>query len=147
MTDPEKRLLKLYQKCQRFSNVPQLHPQKLTTMSSPWPFSKWGINIVGPLRAQFRIVAIVYFTKWVEAKSMTLITDANFTKFIWYCTDLGSYILWSGTMGGNSTTRGCESSVMAIEFKSSSQSPTISKLTAKLKPSIRHQVCPEEEAR
>ncbi|GKB29964.1 reverse transcriptase domain-containing protein [Tanacetum coccineum] len=54
--------------------------QKLTLITSPWPFYKWGIDIArpfpkGPGKVKFLIVAIDYFTKWTEAKPVTTITD------------------------------------------------------------------------
>ncbi|XP_071739905.1 uncharacterized protein [Rutidosis leptorrhynchoides] len=40
-----------------------------------WPFCKWAIDIFGPITAcsrgiKFLVVAIDYFTKWVEAKAL-----------------------------------------------------------------------------
>ena len=35
-------------KCQRFTTVPRLPPEELTVITNPWPFYKWGINILGP---------------------------------------------------------------------------------------------------
>ena len=57
--------------------------EKLTAITSPWPFSQWGINIVGPLpqgkgQVKFLLVAIDYFTKWVEAEALATITEARF---------------------------------------------------------------------
>jgi hypothetical protein len=48
----------------------------------------WGIDIVDKLTlAQrnytFAIVAVEYFTKWVEAKPVTNITSTNIQKFFW----------------------------------------------------------------
>ena len=42
-------LVKRCDKCQRFGNVQRLPTEKLTAITSPWPFSKWGIDIVDPL--------------------------------------------------------------------------------------------------
>ena len=42
-------LVKKCDKCQRFRNVQRLSTEKLTTITSPWPFAQWGIDIVGPL--------------------------------------------------------------------------------------------------
>ena len=44
--------------------------------------------MIGPLptaraQAKFAIVAIDYFTKWVEAEPLSTITEAKCTKFIW----------------------------------------------------------------
>ena len=42
-------LVKRYDKCQRFGNIQRLPAEKLTAITSPWPFSQWGIDIVGQL--------------------------------------------------------------------------------------------------
>ena len=44
--------------------------------------------MIGPLptaraQAKFAIVAIDYFTKWVEAEPLSTITEAKCTSFIW----------------------------------------------------------------
>ncbi|XP_022850205.1 uncharacterized protein LOC111372209 [Olea europaea var. sylvestris] len=62
--------------------------QELTVVSSPWPFSKWGMNQIsflpkGKGGANFVIVAIDYFTKWVEAEQLTKIIETNTSKFFW----------------------------------------------------------------
>nr|XP_023899144.1 uncharacterized protein LOC112011001 [Quercus suber] len=36
-------------KCHRFENVQRLPVERLTMITSPWPFAQWGIDIVGPL--------------------------------------------------------------------------------------------------
>nr|GEV23557.1 hypothetical protein [Tanacetum cinerariifolium] len=59
------------------------HPQQpLTPITAPWPFYKWGIDIVGPFpegpgKVKFLIVAMDYFTKWIEAKAVATITDGQ----------------------------------------------------------------------
>ncbi|GKE60050.1 reverse transcriptase domain-containing protein, partial [Tanacetum coccineum] len=60
----------------------------MTSIMSSWPFSQWGIDIVGPLPtapggARFLVIAIDYFTKWVEAKPLISITGKHMEKFIW----------------------------------------------------------------
>ena len=42
-------LVKKCDKCQRFGNVQRLPAERLTTITSPWPFAQWGIDIIGPL--------------------------------------------------------------------------------------------------
>ena len=42
-------LVKRCDKCQRFGNIQRLPAEKLTAITSSWPFSQWGIDIVGPL--------------------------------------------------------------------------------------------------
>ena len=65
-----------------FGNVQRLPAKRLTTISSPWPFAQWGIDIVDPLpqdkgQVKFILVAIDYFTKWVEAEALATITKAK----------------------------------------------------------------------
>ncbi|GJV43122.1 reverse transcriptase domain-containing protein [Tanacetum coccineum] len=62
--------------------------QNLTPITSPWPFYKWGIDIAGPFpegpgKVKFLIVAIDYFTKWIEAKPVATITGNQVKKFVW----------------------------------------------------------------
>nr|GEY19782.1 reverse transcriptase domain-containing protein [Tanacetum cinerariifolium] len=63
------------------------HPQQpLTPITAPWPFYKLGIDIAspfleGPGKVKFLIVAMDYFTKWVEAKAVATITGGLVKKF------------------------------------------------------------------
>jgi hypothetical protein len=64
--------------------------KKLSTITSPWPFAKLGVDIVGPMpprkgRQKFILVAVDYFTKWAEAEALATITITtdNVTKFLW----------------------------------------------------------------
>ncbi|GJV10991.1 reverse transcriptase domain-containing protein [Tanacetum coccineum] len=74
--------------CQTHRPVPRNPQQKLTPITSPWPFYKWGIDISGPFlegqgKVKFLIVAIDYFTKWIEAKPVATITGNQVKKFVW----------------------------------------------------------------
>ena len=47
-----------------------------------------GIDIIGPLplgkrQVRFLLVAIDYFTEWVEAKALAMITEAKVQNFVW----------------------------------------------------------------
>ena len=58
------------------------------TISSPWPFAQWGINIVGSFpqgigKVKFLLVTIDYFTKWVETEALATITKAKIQRFVW----------------------------------------------------------------
>ncbi|RVW63605.1 Pol polyprotein [Vitis vinifera] len=60
----------------------------LKSVSGPWPFAQWGMDIVGPLPAapaqkKFLLVATDYFSKWVEAEAYASIKDKDVTKFVW----------------------------------------------------------------
>ena len=81
-------LVKRCDKCQRFGNVQRLPAEKLTAITSPWPFSQQGIDIVGPLpqgkdQVKFLLVAIDYFTKWVEAEALATIMEVEIQIFVW----------------------------------------------------------------
>ncbi|GKA15437.1 reverse transcriptase domain-containing protein [Tanacetum coccineum] len=59
----------------------------MTSIMAPWPFYQWGMDILGPLTpsrggARFVIVAIDYFTKWVEAKPLVKITGKEMIRFV-----------------------------------------------------------------
>ncbi|GKB03179.1 reverse transcriptase domain-containing protein [Tanacetum coccineum] len=74
--------------CQVHRPVPKNPQQKLTLITSPWPFHKWGINISGPFpeaqgKVNFLIIAINYFTKWIKAKPVATITRNEIKKFVW----------------------------------------------------------------
>nr|GEY24659.1 reverse transcriptase domain-containing protein [Tanacetum cinerariifolium] len=54
----------------------------LTPITAPWPFYKWGIDIAGPFsegprKVKILIVAMDYFTKWIEAKALATITGGQ----------------------------------------------------------------------
>ena len=63
-------------------------PLELHALTFPWPFSVWGIDIIGKISPrssgghEYILVAIDYFTKWVEATSYTKLTTARVDKFI-----------------------------------------------------------------
>ncbi|GJQ95698.1 reverse transcriptase domain-containing protein [Tanacetum coccineum] len=72
-------LIKACQECQVHKPVPRNPQEKLNPITSPWPFYKWGIDIAGPFpegpgKVKFLIVAMDYFTKWIEAKPVATIT-------------------------------------------------------------------------
>ena len=78
---------KKYKKCQKYSALIRAHPERLTAIFCPWPFAKWGIDIIGPLSTapgglKFAVVAVDYFTKWAEATPLSIITEKNLMKFI-----------------------------------------------------------------
>ena len=60
----------------------------MNTLSSPWPFAQWGLDIVGPFPRATRnrrwlFVRTDYFTKWVKAEPLSNIRDQDAKKFIW----------------------------------------------------------------
>jgi ribonuclease HI len=81
-------IVKNCDKCQRFANITKQPPEELSAISSPWPFSQWGVDIVGPLSrgkrgVRFAVVAVDYFTKWVEVEPLVNITAKVIERFLW----------------------------------------------------------------
>jgi hypothetical protein len=88
MNKDSTELVKHCDKCQRFARVMKNPPEKLSSISSTWPFAKWGVDIVGPMPPgkgswKFLVVAMDYFTKWAEAKALATITTEVVTNFLW----------------------------------------------------------------
>ncbi|KAA0043212.1 Retrovirus-related Pol polyprotein from transposon 412 family [Cucumis melo var. makuwa] len=60
----------------------------LHILSAPWPFSLWGMDVIGPIDPKasydhrFILVAIDYFTKWIEVASYCNVTRGVVLKFI-----------------------------------------------------------------
>jgi hypothetical protein len=82
------KLAKTCQACQKFSTNIQApsHPTHLITPG--WPLQRWGIDIVGLLTTaqvnyQFAVVAVEYFTKWVDVKPLVNIAAAWLKRFFW----------------------------------------------------------------
>ncbi|GJZ44840.1 reverse transcriptase domain-containing protein [Tanacetum coccineum] len=74
--------------CQIHRPVPRHPQQPLAPITAPWPFYKWGIDIAGPFpegpgKVKFLIVAMDYFTKWIEAKAVATISGSQVKKFVW----------------------------------------------------------------
>ncbi|KAI5328089.1 hypothetical protein L3X38_027485 [Prunus dulcis] len=81
-------LVKRCDKCQRFGNIPNIPAEPLTLIVSPWPFTQYGLDLIGPMsqgkgQVKYVVVAVDYFTKWVEAEALATITAARMEDFIW----------------------------------------------------------------
>ena len=74
--------------CQVHGDMKHMPPIPLHSMTSPWPFSTWGINIIGKIHPttsnghEFILVAIDYFTKWIEAASHKVLNSKKVAQFI-----------------------------------------------------------------
>ena len=75
-------------KCQIHGDKMNVPPSPLFNLLSPWPFAMWGIDVIGPINPKasnghrFILVAIDYFTKWVEAGSFAPVTQKMVKKFV-----------------------------------------------------------------
>ena len=81
-------LVKKCRICQEHARISRLPSEPLTSITSPWPFQQWGLDILGPLplgkgQCKFIIVAVDYFTKWAEAEPLATITKHKIRNFVW----------------------------------------------------------------
>ena len=80
--------------CEKMPQVPAFSdnvnapPMPLNVLAAPWPFSIWGIDVIGVIEPRasnghrFIKVAIDYFTKWAEAASYSIVTRSMVARFI-----------------------------------------------------------------
>ncbi|KAI5432744.1 hypothetical protein KIW84_020156 [Lathyrus oleraceus] len=74
------KFVKKCHKCQIYADKIHVPSTPLNVISSPRPFSMWGIDMIGMIEPKasnghrFILVAIDYFTKWVEAASYANVT-------------------------------------------------------------------------
>jgi len=60
----------------------------LNVLAAPWPFSIWGIDVIEAIEPKasnghhFILVAIDYFTKWVETSSYASVMRSVVVRFI-----------------------------------------------------------------
>jgi hypothetical protein len=81
----------LVQKCENCQRCEkdQKQPSSLTQLIQPtWPLQRWGLDLLGPLppaqgNLKYVVVAVEYFSKWIEAKPLAKITLAIIQKFFW----------------------------------------------------------------
>ncbi|XP_016173781.1 uncharacterized protein LOC107616323 [Arachis ipaensis] len=74
--------------CQKHSPTIHLPAEHLHHSTVSWPFDKWGIDILGPFptaprHVKYLVVAIDYFSKWIEAQPLAKITSAQMISFVW----------------------------------------------------------------
>ncbi|GKV26048.1 hypothetical protein SLEP1_g35410 [Rubroshorea leprosula] len=63
------------------------HVEELTTLVAPWPFTQWGLDLLGPFMKGVRgvthlIVGVDYFTKWVEVRALSSLTSKKVEDFV-----------------------------------------------------------------
>lgn len=82
------RHIQIYHKCQIVTDKIHVPLVPLNVLTSPWLFSMWGIVVIGHIEPtssnelRFILVAIDYFTKWVEAVSYSNVTRQVVARFI-----------------------------------------------------------------
>jgi hypothetical protein len=81
-------LVQKCENCQKYARD-QKQPSSLTQLIQPtWPLQRWGLDLLGPLppaqgNLKYVVVAVEYFSKWIEAKPLATITSVTVQKFFW----------------------------------------------------------------
>jgi hypothetical protein len=75
-----------YEGCQYYARKTHLPIQALQTIPITWPFTIWGLDLVGPLKKTCRgythlLIAIDKFSKWIEAWLLTKIRSEQAMLF------------------------------------------------------------------
>jgi len=88
MFDDVKNYVRKYPQCQMFAPASNRPSSDLHTLRSLWPFMRWGLDVARPLpRAQpqlrFLLLTTDYFTKWIEAISLSEVSGQQIVKFLW----------------------------------------------------------------
>ncbi|XP_072094196.1 uncharacterized protein [Arachis hypogaea] len=88
MMSDSKEFMKKCRRCQENANLHKAPTAELSLLIATQPFSQWGVDLlgpfpVGPRQVKYLIVAIDYYTKWVEAELLASISSANCRKFMW----------------------------------------------------------------
>ncbi|GKV39926.1 hypothetical protein SLEP1_g47620 [Rubroshorea leprosula] len=63
------------------------HGEMLSSLTSPWPFAQWGVDLLGPFIKgkegyTFLVVAVDYFTKLIKAKPLSTTTERKIEEFL-----------------------------------------------------------------
>lgn len=71
-----------------FSSFHHAPLEALHNITSLWPFSLWGMDILRPFptpkeQVEFLLIAVDYFTKCIKVKPLTMITTHKVQKFTW----------------------------------------------------------------
>jgi len=74
-------------KCLEFDPLHHLKLKALHSMTSPWSFVIWEIDIVGPFatrkgQKKFLLVRVDYFTEWIKVESLASIFTKSVLNFV-----------------------------------------------------------------
>lgn len=78
---------KIARECQKYSDIQHYPSINITSLDTPVPFARWGLDIIGPFPVasggkKICILAVEYFTKWAEAEPVKSITQDKVVKFV-----------------------------------------------------------------
>jgi hypothetical protein len=82
------RVTRSCEACHKFSPRSGNPSQFTKLIAHTWPLQRWGLDIVGPLptaqgNLKFTFIAVEHFTKWIEARAVSMITSKTAQKFFW----------------------------------------------------------------
>lgn len=88
MEEEAENFIKRHDKCQLYANNMHQPAELLHSITTPWLFMKWGVDMVGPLlqvpaKLWFLLISIDYFSEWVEACAFKQIREKEGVDFIW----------------------------------------------------------------
>ena len=74
--------------CQEHAKISHLPSEPPTSVTSPWPFQQWMLDILGPLpigkvQCKFIVVAVDYFTKWAEPSPWLLSQNKRYVTLFY----------------------------------------------------------------
>jgi hypothetical protein len=86
--DDASKLVTICSTCQKFSSSTHAPSQPTQLITPLWPLQRWGIDIVGPVTTsqgnyKYVVVAVEYFTKWIEVKPLVNIAATGLKRFFW----------------------------------------------------------------
>ncbi|XP_057760925.1 uncharacterized protein LOC130981349 [Arachis stenosperma] len=101
MMADSKEFVKKCVKCQENANFHRAPASELSLLTSSRPFSQWGVDLLGPFpvgpgQVKYLIVAIDYYTKWIEAEPLASISSSNCRKFLWRQVESANKIIFLG---------------------------------------------------
>ncbi|XP_072094094.1 uncharacterized protein [Arachis hypogaea] len=79
---------KACQECQKHGSIQQIPAAELHSIIKPWPFRGWALDLIGLIHPpsskqhKFILVAIDYFTKWVEVIPLVEVSQNEIIDFI-----------------------------------------------------------------
>ncbi|GKU90939.1 hypothetical protein SLEP1_g4880 [Rubroshorea leprosula] len=87
MVEDAQNYVKKCPTCQFNADGIHMPGEMLSSLTSPWPFAQWGVDLLGPFlkgkgSCTFLVVAVDYFTKWIEAKPLSTTTERKIEELL-----------------------------------------------------------------
>ncbi|KAL2232547.1 UNVERIFIED_CONTAM: hypothetical protein Sindi_1434700 [Sesamum indicum] len=95
MVEDAKEFARKCESCQKYAELLHSPTTSLEPLKVACPFDQWGIDIVGPFpqavaQKKFLIIAVEYFSKWIEAEALAKLSENEFQgmKIMAWCREL-----------------------------------------------------------